>query len=75
MMIFCEVYYEFVQTQKGKYMFTREQVEGVVRHVLTFAGGWFIAQGWVDETMMMEAIGGVVSIVGVAWSYMSKAAA
>ena len=45
------------------------QVMGFVRHVLTFAGGWVVAQGWLDEGTMMELVGAVVTVVGVIWSF------
>ena len=45
------------------------QIMGFVRHVLTFAGGWAVAQGWLDEGSMMEIVGAVVTIVGAAWSF------
>ena len=51
---------------------TQEQVLGIIRHTLTFAGGIVIARGLVDETVVTEIIGGVVTLVGAIWSIVAK---
>lgn len=51
---------------------TKEQVIGIVRHVFTFAGGFVLAKGWVDETTLLEISGAVVTLVGAVWSVMDK---
>lgn len=51
---------------------TKDQIYGILRHVLTTAGGALVAKGVVDEAMMLEGVGIVMSIVGFAWSYISK---
>ncbi len=51
---------------------TREQVEGIVRHTLTFVGGIIVMRGLVDETLVTEAIGGLVTLAGVIWSIIVK---
>jgi hypothetical protein len=51
---------------------TQEQVLGIVRHTLTFVGGIVIARGLVDETVVTEIIGGVVTLVGAIWSIVDK---
>jgi hypothetical protein len=51
---------------------TKEQVLGIVRHVLTFAGGIVIAKGVADENTVNEIIGGVITLVGTIWSIVSK---
>lgn len=45
---------------------------GFIRHVLTFGGGSLVAAGTVDETMMLEAVGALVTLIGVAWSVWDK---
>ena len=52
--------------------FTREQVLGIVRHVLTFGSGIAVAKGLIDEAVAQSIIGGVVALVGVIWSVDSK---
>lgn len=49
-----------------------EQIGGVVRHVLTFAGGWLVTKGYVDEQTMQSAVGAVVTLIGLGWSYFVK---
>lgn len=50
----------------------KEQVLGIVRHVLTFAGGILITKGLIESSMSEEIIGGVVSLVGLVWSVVTK---
>jgi len=53
-------------------MLTQDQIYGIIRHVLTTAGGALVAKGVVDEAMMLEGVGIVMSIVGFVWSYVAK---
>ena len=47
---------------------SREQWLGIIRHILTFAGGWIVAQGWLNEAELVEVIGAVMTLVGLVWS-------
>ena len=49
-----------------------EQVGGLVRHLLTFAGGWLVTKGYVDEATMQTVVGAAVTLIGAAWSFMVK---
>jgi hypothetical protein len=51
---------------------TKEQVQGLVRHVLTFAGGLLMTRGLVDDAIITEIIGGAVTLVGGVWSFLAK---
>ena len=51
---------------------TKEQIQGLVRHVLTFVGGILVLQGVVEESLINELIGGVVALAGTLWSIFSK---
>ena len=51
---------------------TKEQIQGLVRHVLTFVGGILVLQGVVEESLINELIGGVVALAGTIWSIFSK---
>jgi hypothetical protein len=51
---------------------TKEQIQGIVRHVLTFVGGILVLQGIVEESLINELIGGVVALSGTLWSIFSK---
>ena len=63
---------------KGTYCLTKiknmnkEQVLGLLRHVLTFVGGAIIAKGLVDEAQTTELIGDVMALVGTVWSILAK---
>ena len=50
----------------------KEQVMGIVRHALTFIGGIVVMKGLVDETVITEVIGGVMTVVGAVWSILDK---
>ena len=54
---------------------TKEQVMGIVRHVLTFVGGILIVKGIASEGIVTEAIGAVVTAVGAVWSVIKNKAA
>jgi hypothetical protein len=54
----------------GKNM--NDQFSGVVRHVLTIAAGVLIQRGVLDESSAEAIVGGVIAIIGVAWSWRSK---
>jgi hypothetical protein len=53
---------------------TKEQVLGIIRHALTFIGGIVVMRGLVDETVVTEVIGGVLTLTGAIWSIVSKKA-
>ena len=49
-----------------------EQVKGLIRHVLTFAGGIVVAKGWTGELELEQLVGAVMTIIGSVWSFTSK---
>lgn len=51
---------------------TKEQVFGVLRHVLTFVGGIVVAKGYIDDAAATEIIGGVLTLAGSVWSVIDK---
>ena len=51
---------------------SKEQLMGIVRHSLTFIGGILITKGLIDEGMLNELIGGVITLTGAIWSIVSK---
>lgn len=53
---------------------TKEQILGVVRHLLTFFGGILVTKGLIDETIVTEIIGGLSTLIGAVWSFFSKKA-
>lgn len=46
----------------------KEQVLGIIRHTLTFVGGILIIKGVSSEAAISEAIGAVMTAVGIVWS-------
>lgn len=53
-------------------MIVKEQVLGLIRHALTFVGGLLIAKGLISESVSVDIIGGVMTLVGSIWSILSK---
>jgi len=51
---------------------SKEQALGIIRHTLTFIGGLLVLKGFVDETVVNEIVGGVITLVGTIWSVVSK---
>lgn len=56
-----------------KMKLTKEQVLGIIRHTLTFVGGIVVAKGLIDEAVVTEIIGGVLTLTGAIWSIVAKA--
>lgn len=50
----------------------KDQVLGIVRHVLTFGGGFLAAKGWTDAAGIDQIAGAVVTLVGALWSILAK---
>ena len=50
----------------------KEKVLGLLRHTLTVVGGILITKGLVDETMLAELVGGLITIIGGVWSVLNK---
>jgi hypothetical protein len=49
-----------------------ETILGVIRHILTFGGGFVVAKGWADEATITAAVGAAVTLIGAVWSVLSK---
>jgi len=45
---------------------------GLIRHLLTTAGGALVAKGVVTATMLEPTIGAIMTLFGVAWSLWKK---
>jgi hypothetical protein len=50
----------------------KEKVLGLIRHALTFVGGVAVAKGLVDESLSVEIIGGLMTLIGSVWSLAVK---
>jgi hypothetical protein len=51
---------------------TKEQVIGIIRHSMTFVGGLLLMKGIVDEALLSELTGGIITLVGTIWSIVEK---
>lgn len=51
---------------------SKEAVMGVVRHIMTAGGGYFVGQGLLTQDALMQIVAGVVTLVGVLWSIRNK---
>lgn len=51
---------------------SKERVLGIIRHTLTFVGGFLVMKGIVDEAIVTEIVGGVIGLVGTIWSIFDK---
>jgi len=51
---------------------TQEQVTGIVRHVLSAAGGILIAKGLISDVMWVELSGAGMALFAAIWSIAAK---
>jgi hypothetical protein len=51
---------------------TKEQVLGILRHTLTFAGGILLMKGIIDESTWTEISGSTLTLIGAIWSVIDK---
>lgn len=53
----------------------RDVILGILRHTLTFAGGILVAKGLLEQGLLTEIIGGLMTTIGGVWSVIDKAKA
>ena len=51
---------------------TQTQINGLIRHFLTFVGGILLTLGYIDSTALEMASGSIMTIVGIVMSAMNK---
>jgi hypothetical protein len=61
--------------RKGKQVVVTKTILGVVRHVLTAAGGGLVANGSLTSSDLEAVIGAVITLVGIGWSVYEKRSA
>jgi hypothetical protein len=49
-----------------------DMIGGLIRHLLTFGGGFLVTNGTITEPDLQTAIGGIIAIGGVLWSIVTK---
>jgi hypothetical protein len=69
---FFDVYKQINIIKTNFMKLTKEQVLGIVRHALTFVGGILVMKGLIDETIVTEVVGGVITLAGSIWSVIEK---
>ena len=47
-------------------------VLGLVRHILTIAGGFLVSSGTLDQPDVETGVGAILTISGIAWSIFDK---
>lgn len=51
---------------------SNKQINGLIRHTLTFAGGILLTLGVVDAALIESATGAILTLVGVIMSAINK---
>lgn len=51
---------------------TQKQINGLLRHFLTFVGGSLLTLGYIDSTTLEMASGAIMTLVGVVMSSINK---
>ena len=51
---------------------TKEQIQGIVRHGLTFIGGIVVMKGLATDAVVQELIGASLTVFGGVWSIIVK---
>ena len=51
---------------------TLEKTLGIIRHALTFGGGFLVTSGYLTESTLNAGIGAIVTLIGVVWSVVDK---
>lgn len=49
-----------------------DKIKGLLRHVLTFLGGYLVTKGIIDEATLSEVVGSIITISGFVWSWLDK---
>ena len=45
---------------------------GLLRHILTIVGGYYVAKGQIDQDTVNTAVGAISALAGIGWSIHSK---
>jgi hypothetical protein len=49
-----------------------EQISSILRHILTFGGGFIVAKGWLDAEALAGIVGAIITIGGAIWALFNK---
>lgn len=50
----------------------KQQILGIIRHFFTFVGGVLVLKGYIDEGLVEQIAGGLVTLIGTIWSVFTK---
>jgi hypothetical protein len=50
----------------------KDAILGLVRHLLTFGGGYVVAKGWLDDATANAVVGALITVFGAGWSVFDK---
>lgn len=67
-----DIYNNKINVKNWKMKLTKEQVMGIVRHSLTFIGGFILSKGLIDESTLTEIVGAAATLAGAVWSIIDK---
>lgn len=49
-----------------------DKIAGLIRHGLTFIGGYLVTDGIIDESTLTEVVGAIITLIGFVWSWIDK---
>lgn len=49
-----------------------DSILSVVRHILTFGGGFLVTNGTLGQSEMETAVGAIITLAGIAWGIFDK---
>ena len=52
-----------------------EQISSILRHILTFGGGFVVAKGWISAEALPGIVGAIITVGGVVWGMFNKTSA
>ena len=50
----------------------KDTILGIVRHLLTFGGGYLVAKGIFDQAALDAVVPALLTVIGVVWSAVDK---
>ena len=51
---------------------TKETIFGIIRHILTFGGGFLASNGTIGGADVETGVGALISLIGIVWSAIQK---
>lgn len=51
---------------------TYDIIQGLIRHILTIAGGALVHDGFATQDQSTQLVGGAMALIGICWSLYNK---